>query len=59
MFLAYIDPRSGSILFQVLIASCLGGIVVFWNKIKSVFVRRKPEDAPPATPAGEDPPKPE
>ena len=47
MILAYIDPGSGSILIQVILASCLGGIVVFWNKIKSLFIRKKPEDAPP------------
>ena len=51
MFLAYIDPGSGSILIQVILASCLGGIVVFWSKIKSLFIRKKPEDAPPVPPA--------
>ena len=29
MFLAYIDPGSGSILIQVILASCIGGIAVF------------------------------
>lgn len=51
MFLAYIDPGSGSILIQVILASCLGGIVVFWSKIKSLFIRKKSEDAPPVPPA--------
>ena len=44
MILAYIDPGSGSILIQVILASCIGGIAVFWQKIKSFFVRKKPED---------------
>lgn len=44
MILAYIDPGSGSILIQVILATCLGGIVVFWQKIKSLFTRNKPED---------------
>jgi hypothetical protein len=48
MILAYIDPGSGSILIQVILASCIGGIVVFWNKIKSMFSRRKPTDLPPS-----------
>jgi hypothetical protein len=55
MILAYIDPGSGSVLIQVILASCLGGIFVFWNKIKSLFIRKKPEDAPPS----EEPKKPE
>lgn len=44
MIIAYIDPGSGSILIQVILASCLGGIVVFWQKIKSLFTRKNPED---------------
>ena len=44
MVLAYIDPGSGSILIQVILASCIGGVVVFWNKLKSLFVRKKPEE---------------
>lgn len=32
MFLAYIDPGSGSILIQVILASCIGGIAVFWSR---------------------------
>ncbi len=44
MILAYIDPGSGSILIQVILASCVGGILVFWNKIKSLFSRKKPDD---------------
>ncbi|NLB66622.1 MAG: hypothetical protein GX803_09155 [Lentisphaerae bacterium] len=43
MNLAYIDPGSGSILIQVLLASAIGGIAIFWTKIKSLFVRKKPD----------------
>mgnify|MGYP000365568271 CR=1 FL=1 len=44
MILAYIDPGSGSILIQVILASCVGGILVFWNRIKLLFTRKKPDD---------------
>lgn len=55
MILAYIDPGSGSILIQVILASCIGGIAVFWQKIKSIFTGKKPEESKPA----EEPKKPE
>jgi len=55
MILAYIDPGSGSILIQVILASCIGGIAVFWQKIKSLFTGKKPEEPKPA----EEPKKPE
>lgn len=54
MILAYIDPGSGSILIQVILASCLGGMVVFWSKIKSLFTRKKPADVPSASPSEPD-----
>ena len=44
MILAYIDPGSGSILIQVILATCIGGIAVFWTKIKSRFAGKKPEE---------------
>ncbi len=44
MILAYIDPGSGSILIQVILASCVGGILVFWNRIKAFFSRKKTDD---------------
>ncbi len=47
MILAYIDPGSGSILIQVILATCLGGIVMFWNRIKALFTRSKPNPPPP------------
>jgi len=54
MILAYIDPGSGSILIQVILASVVGGIAVFWNKIKSLFSKSKP--VPPSPVDGESPP---
>jgi hypothetical protein len=53
MILAYIDPGSGSILIQVILASFIGGIAVFWQKLKSFFTGKKPDTKP------EDPKKPE
>ena len=45
MILAYIDPGSGSILIPVVLASCIGGIAVFWQKIKALFTGKKPDPA--------------
>ncbi len=46
--LAYLDPGSGSILFQILLAALLGmGVLVRaqWSKIKALFKRKsKPID---------------
>ncbi|MGD9611964.1 MAG: hypothetical protein AB7V22_03595 [Kiritimatiellia bacterium] len=55
MILAYIDPGSGSILIQVVLASCIGGIAVFWQKIKALFTGKKPA----AAQKPEEPAKPE
>ncbi len=55
MILAYIDPGSGSILIQVILATCIGGIAVFWQKLKALFTGRKPPEAPKA----DEPPQPE
>ena len=47
---AYLDPGSGSFLFQLLIAAILGAgfmIRMYWKKIKSLFTRpsaKKEED---------------
>lgn len=35
--LAYIDPGSGTILLQVLIASLIGGVSLFWHRIKKLL----------------------
>ena len=34
---AYIDPGSGTILLQVLIASLVGGVSLLWGRIKRLF----------------------
>lgn len=42
MILLYIDPGSGSMLFQLLIAGLLGalyGIKLFWTRIKLFFAK--------------------
>jgi hypothetical protein len=42
----YIDPGTGSVLFQVLIASALGAgvlIKIFWKKIVSLFSKKPVE----------------
>ena len=45
---AYIDPGTGSYLFQLLVAGALGGLFmvkVYWKKIVSVFRRQaKPDE---------------
>ncbi|MEO6547252.1 MAG: hypothetical protein ABIN94_04610 [Ferruginibacter sp.] len=44
----YLDPGSGSYLLQAIIAAVLGGLVFFknfWTKVKSFFVRPKPESS--------------
>ena len=46
MILAYIDPGSGSILIQVVLASFLGGIAVFWQKIKALLGIKPPTPPP-------------
>jgi hypothetical protein len=40
---AYLDPGSGSILIQVLVAGLLGGaflIKTYWRKLTSLFTRK-------------------
>lgn len=46
MPLAYIDPGSGTILLQVLIAGLVGGVSLFWTRIKRLFGFGKKDDAP-------------
>lgn len=42
MAYGYIDPGTGSYIFQLLIATLIGGLFLFknfWRKVKSFFVR--------------------
>lgn len=42
---AYIDPGTGSYLFQLLLGSVMAAgvlIKVYWQSVKNVFARRKP-----------------
>jgi hypothetical protein len=46
---AYIDPGSGSFIFQVLVGGLLAAGVVFrsfWKRLWSFFSRRNPRDGP-------------
>ena len=41
---AYLDPGSGSIILQVIVASLLGGAFIvksYWKKIKALFTGKK------------------
>ena len=52
--LGYIDPGSGSILVQLLITSCFGGIILFWKRIKRFFgFGRRDDDGRDNPPSGE------
>ena len=45
---AYLDPGTGSYVFQILIASVIGGTVVFksgWSKIVELFRRKRKPSA--------------
>ncbi len=42
---AYIDPGTGSMVLQAIIAGVVGGLVVikmYWQRIKAIFSRRDP-----------------
>ena len=49
MILAYIDPGSGALLLQALIAGAVGAGVYFRRAIAAIF-KRKPENKPENTP---------
>lgn len=56
--LAYLDPGTGSMLLQGLIAGVAGGLAVvglYWNKLKGIFSPRNAAKPPPdASAADED-----
>jgi hypothetical protein len=44
---AYIDPGSGSFIFQMIVGAALGvsfGVKLFWRRIRSFFTRTNPTD---------------
>ena len=44
MIQAYIDPGSGAMLFQMLMASVVGFFVFFWRSIRAFFGSKKSVD---------------
>ncbi len=47
IILAYLDPGTGSVILQVILASLLAVAVafrVFWRKLKGVFRKESPMD---------------
>jgi len=49
MVVAYIDPGTGGIVLQMLVAAVIGVGVFFRQRIAALF-RRKPAPSPPASP---------
>jgi TRAP-type C4-dicarboxylate transport system permease small subunit len=52
----YLDPGSGSMLFQMLLAGIVGALFavrIFWRKIKGIFVKTQPGDEAGETPDDE------
>jgi hypothetical protein len=50
--LLYLDPGSGSVIFQLLIAGLVGAgfiIRLYWKKITGIFNRQEPGDEEPAS----------
>lgn len=48
-FFLYLDPGSGSLLIQLILAAVLGAgvaIRIFWKRIKSIFTGKKAEPEP-------------
>lgn len=47
---AYIDPGSGSLIFQTIVATLAGvayGVRVYWSRIRGLFGRRAPDSSTP------------
>ena len=58
---AYLDPGTGSFIFQILAASFLGAmatIKIWWSKVDTMF-RGKPKPKPECKPEAESEPRPE
>lgn len=58
---AYLDPGSGSLIFQTVVAAMAGvayGVRVYWSRIRNLFSRRRPTtlESPPVDPQA--PPRP-
>jgi hypothetical protein len=58
----YLDPGSGSILIQLLVAAALGAafaVKVYWKKIKGLFGKKETptDDSPQMVETNEDPPE--
>ena len=48
--MAYLDPVTGSMVWQVAIGGLLAGaaaIRMYWSKIRSIFSKKKDTDVPP------------
>jgi hypothetical protein len=52
-FFAYIDPGTGSLVLQMLIAGFVGAGVFFRKTVGRIFGRNKPDDSEPAAETGE------
>ncbi len=49
MIIAYIDPGSGVMLFQIMIAAILGGVTIFWQRIRLLLgLKEKSQKGSPA-----------
>ncbi len=58
---AYLDPGSGSLLLQALLAALLGGaylLKVYWKKLKGLFKKNKDEETPVIQEPGDHDPQP-
>ncbi len=43
----YLDPESGSVILQIILAAILGvgvGVRLFWKKIRNLFTRNRKEE---------------